>query len=162
MRRLGLGLLVVATAAGVGCDLPWPKKKPTETTQAESSVAGSGGGANANAGGPGMAAVQGVRGAVQRAVTVNELKNLHLFIDTASLASGRMPTKAEISAAVQKEDKKLYEFLADGTIVLTGSTARESCWAYQKDSATNGGWIVTHTGPEQVDAATARRWITGQ
>jgi len=166
MRRLLIGALTAGVVfAAVGCDVPIPKRNPaTEPTQ-PIPAGGGGGGGIPGAGGavqnPGGAA-QAVRGAVQRTVTAAELKDLHLFIDTYSLSSGKMPTAPEITAAVQKENKKLHELLADGTIVLTGSTVRESCWAYQKDAATNGGWIITHSGPERVDAATAKRWITGQ
>lgn len=146
MRRLRFGLLAVGVVASLaGCDNPFAKKG---TTASET--------------GSGIKVIDQTKQAVQRTVDANELKNLHLFIDTASLASGHMPTAAEITTVVRKEDKRLADAIADGTIILTGATTRESLWAYSKDAGTKGGWIVTNNGPEQVDAATAQRWINGR
>jgi hypothetical protein len=100
-----------------------------------------------------LGASHAVRKAVERTVTLNELNNLRLFIDTASGASGRMPTPDEIKAAAQKEDRKLHEFLADGTIVLTGTTSREGVWAYVAEAMKTNGYVVTATGIERMDAA---------
>jgi hypothetical protein len=155
--RTFLLLVPVAAVVACGCDqIMKPKTKPTAAAP-EAAKTDSGGG-----GGPGFGAAQQTRQAVQRTVTANELKNLHLFIENASLATGKMPSVQEIWAAVQQEDKKLAEFLHDGTIVLTGATTREACWAYQKDADTKGGWILTSSGAERVDAATAKQRIHGQ
>jgi hypothetical protein len=160
--RSFLLLVPVTAVVACGCDLVLkPKTKPTATQSAEAPKTESGGGSGGG-GGAGFGAAQQTRQAVQRTVTANELKNLQLFIENASLASGKMPTVQEIWAAVQQEDKKLAEFIQDGTIVLTGATTREACWAYQKDADTKGGWILTNSGAERVDAATAKRWIHGQ
>jgi hypothetical protein len=103
-------------------------------------------------------AIAGVKGAVERTVTLNELNNLRLFIDTAS-HSGKMPTKAEVMAAAEREDKKLAAFLADGTIVMTGTKSREGVWAYVKDAEVSSGYVVTSTGIERKTAAELRQML---
>lgn len=110
-------------------------------------TAGGGGGAGGGSGG----AAQAVRGAVNRVVTMHEMNELRLFIDQASLASGRMPTPNEIfDAAKQSGARKLTEFLQEGAIVLTGVQTREGIWAYEKDAPTRGGLAVTASGVERL------------
>ena len=119
--------------------------------------------ANNNSGTPSsdpvFGAIQGTRQAVQRVVTANEMKDLHLFIEMASLTEGKMPTIASITASLKQSGSKAFGLVESGDIVLTGATRRESCWAYEKDAAAKGGWIVLHTGPERVDAETAKKWL---
>jgi hypothetical protein len=52
------------------------------------------------------------------------------------------------------------KLVRSGDILLTGITRREGLWAIQRDAILTGGWVVTHNGAEQVDAATARRWMS--
>lgn len=170
MRTVLLMGAAAAAVAAAGCGFLSPKKAtpssgstPTDTANPVGVGTSGAVGMAPSPGGAGFGAAQQVRQAVQKkAVTGNEMKNLHLFIETASLASGAMPSLQEITAGVQREDKKLAEMLADGSVILTGTKTRESCWAYEKDAATTGGWIVTPSGPERVDAATARRWISSR
>lgn len=98
----------------------------------------------------------------RRPVAEQDLKDIHLFVDTRSLASGRMPDPTTIQAALLASGSPAAKWVATGDIILTGAGQRESCWAYQKGATTDGGWIVTNSGPEQVDAATAKRWIGGR
>lgn len=115
----------------------------------QSSAAGSSKGGSAGDGGFGV--VQNVRGAAKRTVTANELHNLQLYIDGAS-AEGRMPTKQMVLDAAQKEDRKLYDALMDGSLVYAEPKAREGVWAYEKDAPTQGGMILTSSGIERVTA----------
>jgi hypothetical protein len=114
------------------------------------------------AGGGGGGAVQAVRGAVQRAVTLHEMNNLRVFIDTASGASGRMPSREEIFASVKQGDPKLAHFLQEGAIILTGATTREGVWAYEKDAPVRGGLAVTATGVERLSPDELRQRMGGQ
>ena len=112
--------------------------------------------------GPG-GAVQDVRKAVGRAVTQNELNNLRLFIDTASGASGQMPTQQEILAGVQKDDRKLAQAIQQGDIVLTGTRSREGVWAYTKEVQRNGNhYAVTSNGVEEMSPATLQQRLKNQ
>lgn len=99
---------------------------------------------------------------VRRPVTKQDMMDIHLFVDTASGASGRMPDPTTIQAALGAAGSPAAKLVATDDIVLTGARQRESCWAYQKGATTDGGWIVTNSGAEQVDAATAKRWIGGR
>jgi hypothetical protein len=103
-------------------------------------------------GGGGLGVVQQVKGAVQRTVTAKELDDLRIYIDTASLASGRMPNKETILKEVKTADRKLGQLIEDGAIVLTGATQREGVWAYEKDAPERGGMVLTSTGVERLSA----------
>lgn len=96
--------------------------------------------------------VQQIAGKVKETVTAFEMKDLHLFIEYSSSASGQMPPNEVIIEYTKKENPKLGKLLEDGTIILTGTKVRESVWAYEKDSDTKGGWIITNNGPEKVTA----------
>lgn len=98
----------------------------------------------------------------RKPVTEQDMKDIHTFVDTNSLAGGKMPPPALIFGALGAAGSPAAKLVASGDIILTGARQRESCWAYQKGAATDGGWIVTNNGAEQVDAATAKRWITGR
>ena len=115
-------------------------------------------------GGGGGGAYQAVRTAVRRTVNENELKNLHLFIETASGASGRMPSPQEILAALQREAPKIAKHIQDGDIVLTGATTREGIWAYTKDPQSTAGehLILTSSGIERMQADTLRQRLKEQ
>lgn len=96
---------------------------------------------------------------LRRPVTKSDMTDIHLFIDTATLASGRMPDPVTVQAALGAAGSPAAKLVASQDVILTGSRHRESCWAYQKGATTDGGWIVTNNGAEQVDAVTAKRWL---
>jgi len=95
----------------------------------------------------------------RRPVAKQDMMDIHLFVDTASGASGKMPDATYIQAALGAAGSPAAKLVASGDIVLTGARQRESCWAYQKGAAADGGWIVTNSGAEQVNAVTAKRWL---
>jgi hypothetical protein len=106
---------------------------------------------NPGVGGGGGGAAQAVRGRVLREVTHNEMKNIQIFIESASGATGQMPTKEEISAALQKESPKTWKLVQDGAIVLTGARSREQIWAYTPELQGSGGhFIVSASGVDGI------------
>jgi hypothetical protein len=106
---------------------------------------------NPGVGGGGGGAAQAVRGRVLREVTHNEMKNIQIFIESASGATGQMPTKEEISAALQKESPKTWKLVQDGAIVLTGARSREQIWGYTPELQGSGGhFIVSASGVEGI------------
>jgi len=113
---------------------------------------------NQGSGGP----VQAVRKAVTRTVTLNEMKNIHLFIENASGASGEMPAPQVVQQIIAKEDPKAASMIADGTIILTGIRQREGVWAYEKAGLENGGIVVTQSGVERVSAQQLKGMLQGQ
>jgi hypothetical protein len=119
---------------------------------------------NPGVGGGGGGAVQAVRQAVGRFVNMHELKDLQLFIENASLATGQMPSKEEITSSIQRDSPKLYKLIQDGAIVLTGTRSRENIWAYTADpqSAAGEHLIVTSSSVERMAAATLRQRLQQQ
>ena len=95
--------------------------------------------------------VKGVNAAVKRTVTLIELSELQKTIEQAfGESDSKMPSKEYILDAMKKDNRKLYDMLQDGTIVLTETKVHESVWAYEKDAPTKGGYILTHNGPERL------------
>jgi hypothetical protein len=119
--------------------------------------------ASGGGGGSGGAA-QEVRRAATRTVNQHELNNLRLFIDTASLASGRMPSVQEITAALQKEAPATYKLVHERVIILTGTQTRESIWAYTYQPQTVDGihLVVTSSGIERMNANELRQKLQQQ
>jgi hypothetical protein len=92
-------------------------------------------------------AVQAVRGTALSAVTRNELKNIQLFIDSASGVSGQMPTSEEVIQALKKEDPKAWDMIQKQEIILTGTRSRETIWAYCSKPLRSGEHMaVTNSG----------------
>jgi hypothetical protein len=143
MRSLVVGVAVVLCVGLAGC------KKKMNNDSSDSSGQYSGGG-NPTVGG----ATQAVRGAATRIVTAAELHDLHLMMNTAKGASGRVPTKQETWNALNRPDgnPKLLALVQDGTLVLVDSPQEEGLWAYDRNARTQGGWILTHNGAERVTA----------
>jgi hypothetical protein len=97
-------------------------------------------------------------GAAGRAVALAEMKDLHLFIENASVVDGRMPKPSEIyEALVAAGARKAAEHVKLGSIVLTEATQRESIWAYDYRALTNGGYAISQNGVETLTAAELRQ-----
>jgi len=118
---------------------------------------------NPNQGGGSGGAAQAVRKAAVRVQVDNELKNIHLFIETASTETGKLPTIAQIKTALKKEDPKAFALVEDGTIQLTGANNRETIWAFtQFPQRGNNHMVVTTQGVEQMDTDTLVKRLNGQ
>jgi hypothetical protein len=88
-----------------------------------------------------------------KAVTKNDMNDVWIFMENYSLASGKMPGPDEVYAALIKADSPAAALVKDGSIALSGARSREGIWAFEKNAPTNGGWIASQNGPEQVTAA---------
>jgi len=104
--------------------------------------------------GSGFGAEQAVRGAVNRVVTAAELHDLHVFMNTAKLSSGRVPTSQETWAALTQPggNPQLVKLIQDGILILVPNPQEEGLWAYSKEAPTQGGWVLTHSEPKRVTA----------
>jgi hypothetical protein len=154
MTRQLLILAFLFLALGIGC-----KKKSAGTYSAAASAdpGGGGGGARNSNYDSGAGAVQNVRNAVQRkAVESNQMAQIRLFIDTASGASGRMPSPAETTAAIKQEAPAIAALIADGTIVIHPAKNREDVWAYEAKAMESSGWVATSAGVETMDSHTLK------
>jgi hypothetical protein len=65
---------------------------------------------------------------------------------------GHMPTPDEIRDYANKESPSLKKVLDKEWIIIPPKISRASVWAYQKDSAEKGGWVVVQAGPRKVTA----------
>lgn len=100
-----------------------------------------------------MGATQGVRKAGNRTITLNELKNLHLFMYNAYSSSGQVPNSTVTFQTIYKEDQNLYNLVKDQLVFLVPNPTPEGVWAYTADTLTSGGFVVTQQGVERKTPA---------
>lgn len=95
---------------------------------------------------------------VAQVVRKNDLRNIHIFIDAASLVSGKMPTVAQTTTVLRKEAPALFDLIKDEAIVLTGTTSREGVWAYSAKPQAGGEFlVVTAQGVENMTRETLEK-----
>ena len=111
--------------------------------------------ASVDYGGGSGGAPQAVRKAVDRVVTAAELHDLHLLMNTAKGASGKVPTKLETWEMLNRPDgnRKLVALIQEGALILVDNPGEEGIWAYAKEAPTQGGWVLMHSEPRRVTAA---------
>jgi hypothetical protein len=95
----------------------------------------------------------GVPAAPAKRVEMADMKEIWVFIDNFSGASGKMPTVPTIYAALVEAKSPAAALVKDNTILLTGATKRESVWAYEANALLNGGLVVSQNGVETLTAA---------
>lgn len=86
-------------------------------------------------------------------VEMADMKEVWVFIENASGASGRMPASALTYAALVEAKSPAAPLVKDGSIVLTGSTTRDSVWAFEARAYANGGLVASQNGVETLTAA---------
>ncbi len=96
-------------------------------------------------------------GTARRPVTEADMKEVWIYMENASAVSGRLPSPAEVLAALRATQAPSAALVADGSIVLTGAARRESVWAYERQALQTGGLIAGPQGVERVSAAELRR-----
>ena len=72
---------------------------------------------------------------------------------------GKMPKPEIVYSALAMAKASAAELVKNNDIILTGTSKRESIWAYERKAPQQGGWIATQNGPEQVTAADFARRI---
>jgi hypothetical protein len=93
-------------------------------------------------------------------VTKADMNEVWVFVENFSQGNGgKMPTPDWIIGALVKEKAAAAELVKSGDIILTGSTKRESVWAFERKAPTKGGWIASQNGPEEVSAQEFARRI---
>lgn len=153
MKWIAVGLCVFA-GLSAGCKKAVDKLEARATKTSDTAPATSSG-PYSDGGNPSvLGAAQGVRKAVDRLVTDNELKQLHLFIVNAQdPESGRLPDSTVTYGVIYKEDRKLYNLIKDGLVVLVPNPTPEGAWAYVAAAPISGGFVVTRQGVETMTAA---------
>ena len=92
-------------------------------------------------------------GAPAKRVEAADMKEVWVFIENASLASGKMPATATTYQALIAAESKAAPLVKDGSITLVAATLRESVWAYETQALTSGGLVATQNGVETLTAA---------
>jgi hypothetical protein len=85
-------------------------------------------------------------------VTRQDMFDLQVFIHDSSLVKGQMPTQLEIYNALVLAKSPAAKLVANGSIMLTGATKRDSVWAYETQAVFQGGFIVSSNGVDTVTA----------
>jgi hypothetical protein len=86
-------------------------------------------------------------------VEMADMKEVWIYIENASGASGKMPTQEMIYEALIAAKSPAAELVRTGAIYLTGATTRESIWAFEAQALTQGGLVATQNGVETLSAA---------
>lgn len=106
-------------------------------------------------GGGGGGAIQAVRKAVRRTQALNELNTLGQIIEQMRDPFGKMPTRDQILAELQRSYPQLYQAVLEGSYILTGTSEGSGLWAYEVEAdvrpgiALIGGRAV-RTTPEEL------------
>jgi hypothetical protein len=82
-----------------------------------------------------------------------DMKEVWIFIENASGASGKMPTQLLTYQALIAAKSPAADLVKSGSIYLTGATSRESIWAFETQAITQGGLVATQNGVETLTAA---------
>lgn len=94
---------------------------------------------------------------VGKPVTEADMKEVWIFMENASIVSGKLPPPQLVYAALVKAEAKAAELVKDNSIFLTGATSRESIWAFELKAPSQGGWVITQNGVENLTAAELQR-----
>ncbi len=92
-------------------------------------------------------------GAANKLVAMADMREVWVFIENASGASGKMPAAATTFAALVEAKSPAAKLVKDGAIILTGANERESVWAFEARAYLNGGLVVSQNGVETLTAA---------
>ena len=93
----------------------------------------------------------------KRAVKEEHLRYIHIFVEYASGASGKMPSTETTYAALKQESPETAALVYEKSIVLHAAKNREEIWAYEAKALESSGWVATNGGVETMDAATLKR-----
>jgi hypothetical protein len=82
-----------------------------------------------------------------------DMKEVWVFIDNASGATGKMPPPVATFQALVAAESPAAKLVKNGSIILTGATQREGIWAYEARAVTDGGLATSQNGVERLTAA---------
>ena len=86
-------------------------------------------------------------------VSAADMREVWVYIENTSGASGRMPTQLMIYQALVAAESPAAGLVKNGSIYLTGATARDSVWAFEARAVTSGGLVASQNGVETLTAA---------
>jgi hypothetical protein len=95
--------------------------------------------------------------AAKRIDVTNDLQQIRVYIEDASLASGRMPSVQETYQSLKQAAPKIAKLIDEKVITLNPARTREDVWAYETAALQNGGMVRTSQGVERMDAPTLKQ-----
>jgi hypothetical protein len=101
-------------------------------------------------------------GTLSKPVSEADMKEVWIYIENRSGASGQMPPPQEVYAALLAAKSPAADLAKSGNIVLTGTRNRDSVWAYEAKALTQGGWVASQNGVETLTAADLTRRLAGR
>ena len=84
-------------------------------------------------------------------VTEADMKEVWIFMENASIVSGKLPPIPTRLSALVKAEAKAAELVKDGSIYLDRRHRRESIWAFEAKALTQGGWVASQNGVAEPD-----------
>ena len=78
------------------------------------------------------------------------MKQLGVHIESMYSESGKMPGKQEIEAGMGPDFRIIKKHLADGDIILTGTSDHAGLWAYEVEADTKGGIVLVAGTPARA------------
>lgn len=97
-------------------------------------------------------------------VTEADMKEVWIFIENASLASGKMPPPVLTYSALVEAKSPAAPLVKAGSIYLTGSPQRESIWAFDFRAFSRGEpvLVATQNGVETLSVAQLKARLSGR
>jgi hypothetical protein len=133
-----------------------PESTPASSNQPGSGMSSARGNTNFQAG---AGAIQNIRKAGQRALTLADMQQLGQFMTMMQLETNQMPKPAAVKEFIRRDAPKLVSLIEDGTIVLTGTSDRSGLWAYEIDADKLGGIGLLAGTPQRMSQEEIQRWL---
>jgi hypothetical protein len=149
-----LFVIVVGVLLGAaGCKKTKPTTAPTEETPSQPT------GVRGNTSFvPGGGAVQNVRQAGRRTITLNDMHQIGLAISQWEIENNRMPNTNEIKSLLASYPN-LKKLVDDGDVILTGTTKREGLWAYEVEADVKGGVAIVSGTAARYSADDIKQYL---
>ena len=107
----------------------------------------------------GAGAVQNVRKAAARTVSINDMHQLGTFVEQMYSEGGKMPAPKEIKDSIRRDAPKVVADIDEGAIILTGTKDHAGLWAYEVDADKAGGIVLVAGKANRADAAEVQQLL---
>jgi hypothetical protein len=141
---------------GAACLLTGCGKKAKESADNNT-----GGGGNTNFV-PGGGAVQNVRKAGVRTISLADMRSLGQSVFQTVQLDDRMPSAAEIKQSMQREAPNVFAAINEGSIILTDTKNKTGLWAYEVDADTKGGIVLVSGTASRATADEVKQYLANK
>ena len=144
-------LLALLFALPLGC-----KKQAATAPTAVAPATGGGGNTNYVAGG---GAVQNVRQAARRTITLADMSTLGTLLEIEFNTANKMPSYDTFKATLTKDAPNILAAINDGSIILCWTTNHEGIWAYEIEADVKGGVALVTGRASRYDATAVKQML---